>query len=176
MCWKHCPLLNYFPKLILQVLRGQHQVDYVYNTKIYFAAALNLTINTLFIHPLIKDVLKHRLVQDQALVQVLRVLFLFRPTLLHIQHAGKVVSAKVQMIPSCVYSAVCSSWESLQGKKAGLTREACIQALLLNLWVLTLRGVNDPFVRVTLEHQKTDIYVMIHNSRKISYEVSTEII
>lgn len=101
------------------------------------AAVLNLIINTLFIHPLIKDVLKHRLVQDQALVQVLRVPFLFRPTLSHIQHVGKVVSAKVRMIPSCVYSAVCSSWESLQGKKAGLTREACIQALLLNLGVLT---------------------------------------
>lgn len=72
------------------------------------SAALNLIINTLFIHLLIKDVLIYWLVQDQVLVQVLRVPFLFRPTLLHIQGVEKVVSAKVQVIPSCVYSAVCS--------------------------------------------------------------------
>jgi hypothetical protein len=38
-------------------------------------------------------------------------------------------------------------------------------AIILNFWVMTLLGLNGPL---------TDIYITIHNSIKLSYEVSVK--
>ena len=55
---------------------------------------------------------------------------------------------------------------------------AVAKSVVLNLWVVTPLGVsNDPFIGV--EYQIScisDIYVTIHNSIKISYEVAMKMI
>ena len=51
------------------------------------------------------------------------------------------------------------------------------KAVVLNLWIMTPFGIKQPIHRSHLRSlENTDIYIMVHNSSKISYEIATKII
>jgi hypothetical protein len=61
--------------------------------------------------------------------------------------------------------------------------DICSRESVLNLWIVTPLGSEQLFHRVTIRSlfhkrpsENTDIYIMSHNSTKISYEVATKII
>ena len=48
------------------------------------------------------------------------------------------------------------------------------KAVVLNLWIMTPFGIKQPIHRGHLRSlENTDIYIMVHNSSKISYEIAT---
>lgn len=67
------------------------------------------------------------------------------------------------------YDTVGKMKEGVLQAGSGVRDRACtlLRAVVLNPWVATPVGVEWPFHRGQLDHQKTDVYIKIYNSSKI---------